>query len=235
MPDNTVSENKTDDNIIIEVKNLTKRFPKGTVALNGVSLAIERGKFNAVMGPSGSGKSTLMNIIGLLDEPTEGELYIGGRKIEKLGDKEASKLRMSTIGFVFQDFCLNDYLSALDNIILPMKINPKFSEAERIERAEQLLGLLGITECRDKLPKEMSGGEQQRTAIARALANEPEIILADEPTGNLDEENEKNIFDCLKQISDEGRTVVAISHNDMIKEYADRVIYIKKGSITEDA
>ena len=225
----TASENSNAN--IIEVKNLTRKFSKGTVALNDVTLSIRKGTFTAIMGPSGSGKSTLMNIMGLLDEQTEGELYINKRKIERLSDKEASKLRMETIGFVFQGFFLNPHLNALDNVIMPMKINPKYEETDIIKKAENLLDMFGILECKDKLPKEMSGGEQQRVAIARALANEPEIILADEPTGNLDEENEKIIFDCLKNISKKGRTVIVISHNDIVKEYADEVIHIVKGKI----
>lgn len=216
---------------IIEVKNLTKKFPKGTVALNDVSTSIEEGTFTAIMGPSGSGKTTLMNIIGLLDNPTEGKVYIKGKKIDNLSDKEASKMRMETVGFVFQGFYLNPHLTALDNVILPMKINPKYEGENFNKKAEMLLEQFGIIECKNKLPKEMSGGEQQRVCMARALANEPDIILADEPTGNLDEENEKIIFDCLKSIAKDGRTVIVISHNDIVKEYSDKVLYIMKGKI----
>lgn len=216
---------------IIEVKNLTKKFPKGTVALNDVSTSIEEGTFTAIMGPSGSGKTTLMNIIGLLDTPSEGQVYIKGKKIDNLSDKEASKMRMETVGFVFQGFFLNPHLTAVDNVILPMKINPRYEGEDFTKKAEKLLEQFGIIECKDKLPKEMSGGEQQRVCMARALANEPDIILADEPTGNLDEENEKIIFDCLKSISKDGRTVIVISHNDIVKEYSDKVLYIMKGKI----
>lgn len=218
---------------IIEVKNITKKFPKGVVALKEANLTVNRGTFTAIMGPSGSGKSTLMNIMGLLDTPTEGELYINGKEMKGLSDKEAARIRREVIGFVFQSFYLNPHLSAADNIIMPMQINPKYKGENLREKAESLLENLDMLECKDKLPSEMSGGEQQRVAIARALANEAEVILADEPTGNLDEENEKRIFECLKKISESGRTVVVISHNDIVKEYADVVINIRKGKIQQ--
>ena len=213
---------------IVKIENITKKYDEGTVALSNFSLAIEEKEFVAIMGPSGAGKSTLFNLIAALDNPTEGKLYVKGKEVNGLDDKAASKYRMKTIGFVFQNFLLNPKLSAKDNIVMAMLINKEIDSSEYDERAEKLLDKFGIFDCKDKLPKQMSGGEQQRVAIARALANEPEIILADEPTGNLDEENEKNIFTYLKELSQNGKTVIVISHNDIVKEYADRVINIKK-------
>lgn len=220
---------------IIDINNISKIYEDGTKALTDVSLSIEKGKFTAIMGPSGSGKSTLMNIIGLMDNSTEGSVYIDGIETQKLSQKEAAHMRMSTIGFVFQDFLLNPYLSARDNVVMPMKINPKLKGENLEEKAERLLERFGIGQCSNKLPSAMSGGEKQRVAIARAFANDPQIILADEPTGNLDEENERNIFECLKELSDGGKTVVVISHNEAVLDYADEILYIKKGKIYEQA
>lgn len=213
---------------IVKIENITKKYNEGTVALSNFSLAIEEKEFVAIMGPSGAGKSTLFNLIAALDNPTEGKIYVKDKEVNGLDDKAASKYRMKTIGFVFQNYLLNSKLSAKDNIVMAMLINREIESSEYNERAEQLLDKFGILDCKDKLPKQMSGGEQQRVAIARALANEPEIILADEPTGNLDEENEKNIFTYLKELNQNGKTVIVISHNDIVKEYADRVINIKK-------
>ena len=178
------------------------------------------------MGRSGAGKSTLLNIIGTIDNATEGEVYINGNNINGLTEKEKAKLRMKNLGFVFQGFYLNPYLNALENVIVPMRINPEISKKERKKLAENLLEKFGVKELADSLPSQMSGGEQQRVCIARALANNPDIILADEPTGNLDEENEKIVFSNLKLLAEQGHTVIAVSHNEGVKEYADEVIVL---------
>lgn len=168
----------------------------------------------------------MLNIIGTIDNATEGEIYINGNNINGLTEKEKAKLRMKNLGFVFQGFYLNPYLNALENVIVPMRINPEISKKERKKRAENLLERFGVKKLADSLPSQMSGGEQQRVCIARALANNPDIILADEPTGNLDEENEKIVFSNLKTLAEQGHTVIAVSHNEGVKEYADEIIML---------
>lgn len=210
----------------VEVKKVVKIYKNEAKVLNDVSFEFEKGKFYAIMGRSGAGKSTLLNIIGTIDNATEGEVYINGNNINGLTEKEKAKLRMKNLGFVFQGFYLNPYLNALENVIVPMRINPEISKKERKKRAENLLEKFGVKELADSLPSQMSGGEQQRVCIARALANNPDIILADEPTGNLDEENEKIVFSNLKLLAEQGHTVIAVSHNEGVKEYADEVIVL---------
>ncbi len=210
----------------VEVKKVVKIYKNDAKVLNDVSYEFEKGKFYAIMGRSGAGKSTLLNIIGTIDNATEGEVYINGNNINGLTEKEKAKLRMKNLGFVFQGFYLNPYLNALENVIVPMRINPEISKKERKKLAENLLEKFGVKELADSLPSQMSGGEQQRVCIARALANNPDIILADEPTGNLDEENEKIVFSNLKLLAEQGHTVIAVSHNEGVKEYADEVIVL---------
>lgn len=215
----------------VEVKKVVKIYKNEAKVLNDVSFEFEKGKFYAIMGRSGAGKSTLLNIIGTIDNATEGEVYINGNNINGLTEKEKAKLRMKNLGFVFQGFYLNPYLNALENVIVPMRINPEISKKERKKRAENLLEKFGVKELADSLPSQMSGGEQQRVCIARALANNPDIILADEPTGNLDEENEKIVFSNLKLLAEQGHTVIAVSHNEGVKEYADEVIVLNGKSV----
>ena len=205
---------------------VVKIYKNDVKVLNNISYEFEKGKFYAIMGRSGAGKSTLLNIIGTIDNATEGEIYINGNNINGLTEKEKAKLRMKNLGFVFQGFYLNPYLNALENVIVPMRINPEISKKERKKRAENLLERFGVKELADSLPSQMSGGEQQRVCIARALANNPDIILADEPTGNLDEENEKIVFSNLKTLAEQGHTVIAVSHNEGVKEYADEIIML---------
>lgn len=212
--------------IIVDVKKVVKIYKNDVKVLNNISYEFEKGKFYAIMGRSGAGKSTLLNIIGTIDNATEGEIYINGNNINGLTEKEKAKLRMKNLGFVFQGFYLNPYLNALENVIVPMRINPEISKKERKKRAENLLERFGVKELSDSLPSQMSGGEQQRVCIARALANNPDIILADEPTGNLDEENEKIVFSNLKTLAEQGHTVIAVSHNEGVKEYADEIIML---------
>lgn len=212
--------------IIVDVKKVVKIYKNDVKVLNNVSYEFEKGKFYAIMGRSGAGKSTLLNIIGTIDNATEGEIYINGNNINGLTEKEKAKLRMKNLGFVFQGFYLNPYLNALENVIVPMRINPEISKKERKKRAENLLERFGVKELADSLPSQMSGGEQQRVCIARALANNPDIILADEPTGNLDEENEKIVFSNLKTLAEQGHTVIVVSHNEGVKEYADEIIML---------
>ena len=217
----------------VEVKKIVKIYKNDVKVLDNVSYEFEKGRFYAIMGRSGAGKSTLLNIIGTIDNATEGEVYINGDNVTSLSEKEKAHLRMKNLGFVFQGFYLNPYLNSLENVIVPMRINPEISAKERKKRAEMLLDEFGVGELAESLPSQMSGGEQQRVCIARALANNPDIILADEPTGNLDEENEKIVFSNLKKLAEQGHTVITVSHNEGVKEYADEVI-ILNGKIEDE-
>lgn len=223
-------------NEIIKLVNVKKTFKlknEEINALDGLSISFESGKFYAVMGHSGSGKSTLVNVIGLLDEIDEGSYFISDSDTKTLSSKERAYLRRDKIGFVFQEFCLDEYLKAKENVILPMIINKNINVTERDNKATELLKLVGIEDRMNHFPKELSGGEKQRVAIARCLANDPEIILADEPTGNLDEENEEKIFELLRKLADDGKCVIVVSHTNEVKKFADKVYRIKKGKLVD--
>ena len=171
--------------------------------------------------------------MGLLDKPTSGNIEINGKIVNNLKDDELSEIRMNTLGFVFQSFYLNNNLKAYENVEVAMYINKKFSKKEIENRAENLLEILGLSDKKMSFPNELSGGEQQRVAIARALANEAKCILADEPTGNLDKNNEKIVLDCFKNLANDGRTIVIVTHSDSVLEYADKVYCIKNGILEE--
>ena len=218
----------------MNLENITKTYSlknEQITALNNLTYKFEKGKLYAIMGHSGSGKSTLIKIMGLIEKPTSGKYTINNTDISTLNDKELSLLRMKHIGFIFQEFYLNDHLKAYENVILPMLINPEIPKNDRQKRALSLLELVGLQERINHFPKELSGGEKQRIAMARALANDPEIILADEPTGNLDEENETIIFNYLKELSEKGKCVIVVSHSDNVKKYADEILIIQKGKL----
>lgn len=200
-------------------------------ALDNVSYEFKPGKLYAIMGHSGSGKSTLISILGLIETLTSGRITINNKDISKLKDDELANLRMKYIGFVFQDFYLDEHLKAYENVLLPMLINKEIKKSDRKEKALKLLTDLGLNERINHYPKELSGGECQRVAIARSLANDPEIILADEPTGNLDEENEKLVFETLKSLAKKGKCVIVVTHSEEIKKYADEVLKITKGKL----
>lgn len=200
-------------------------------ALDNVSYEFKPGKLYAIMGHSGSGKSTLISILGLIETLTSGRITINNKDISKLKDDELANLRMKYIGFVFQDFYLDEHLKAYENVLLPMLINKEIKKSDRKEKALKLLTDLGLNERINHYPKELSGGEQQRVAIARSLANDPEIILADEPTGNLDEENEKLVFETLKSLAKKGKCVIVVTHSEEIKKYADEILKITKGKL----
>lgn len=219
---------------VLKVKKISKEYPNTGKVLNDVSLEFEKGKLYGIMGPSGSGKSTLLNIIGTLDTPSEGSIEIMGKDLSGCNETQLCELRARHIGYVFQNFYLNPYLSATENVIVPMKVNKEIEPKQRKELAVSLLEKFGLKERTESLKSQLSGGEQQRVAIARALANDPNIILADEPTGNLDEENEIVIFKTLKELALSGKTVIVVSHNDIVKEYADEIIYIVKGKVKAD-
>ena len=202
--------------------------------LKNISVSFEKGKFYAIMGRSGSGKSTLVNILGLLDDFDDGDYYLNDINVKQLNDKTKSKIRGLNIGFIFQSFYLNKNLTAYENIILPTYINDKMDDTERKSRALNIMKKLEIIDRREHKPSALSGGEQQRVAIARALINNPDIIIADEPTGNLDSSNELEVLKILKEISKQGKIVIVVSHNPIIKNYADILYKINDGKISEE-
>ncbi len=218
---------------IIKLSGITKTYKNAGDVLKNIDISFEKGKMYGIMGPSGSGKSTLLNIIGTLEKASSGTVEILGNSLEGYGEKELCGLRAKHIGYVFQNFYLNPYLDAVENVMVPMKVNDEIEPKKRREIAEGLLKRFGLEERMNHLKSQMSGGEQQRVAIARALANDPDIILADEPTGNLDEDNEIIIFKTLKELAESGKTVIVVSHNEIVKEYADEVIHIVKGKLQE--
>ena len=202
--------------------------------LKNISVSFEKGKFYAIMGRSGSGKSTLVNILGLLDNFDDGDYYLNNTNVKQLNDKTKSRIRGLNIGFVFQSFYLNKNLTAYENIILPTYINDKMDDTKRKNRALNIMKKLEIIDRREHKPSSLSGGEQQRVAIVRALINNPDIIIADEPTGNLDSSNELEVLKILKEISKQGKIVIVVSHNPIIKNYADILYKINDGKISEE-
>ena len=207
---------------------------KRIIAMDSVNLNIEKGKIYAIMGHSGSGKSTLIQILGTLDNLSSGKLLINGIDISKCNENEKADIRMNQIGFVFQSFYLNPKLTAIENVMLPLYINKNVSRSERKKHAFELLNKFGLANRANHYPKELSGGEQQRVAIARAIVNNPNYILADEPTGNLDKENEVKVFDILKELSKKGKGVVIVSHNEIVKKYADEILYMEDGKLRKN-
>lgn len=215
----------------IVLQNVSKRFSKQLTILNAVNYTFEAGKFYGIIGDSGVGKTTLLQILGTLDEPTEGKILIDGRDIERLGIKERAELRNKQIGFVFQSFFLNANLTAVENVMMPMLISAGFAECQK--RAEQLLEQMGLGGRLSHFPAQLSGGEQQRVAIARALVNKPKIILADEPTGNLDETNEEHVINILQALAREGITVVMVTHNKQLLSKVDQILRLEAGRLVE--
>lgn len=224
---------------IIQTIDITKIYGKGNVevrALDGVSLTIQEGEFVVVMGPSGSGKSTLMNILGCLDRPTSGRYVLAGEDVSGFNKTQLAHIRNKRIGFIFQSYNLLPRTTALENVILPLMYNRDnhVSEAEQVERAMEVLSSVGLAERANHNPTEMSGGENQRVAIARALITDPLLILADEPTGNLDTRSGEEIMSILRGLHDQGRTVVMVTHDDHIASYAERIIHFLDGHVDND-
>lgn len=222
--------------IVIRTRGLTREYPMGgeTVhALQGVDLLMTRNEYVAIMGPSGSGKSTLMNLIGCLDTPTSGEYWLNGIEVSQMADDELARVRNREIGFVFQTFNLLPRASALHNVELPL-IYAGTKSADRKQRAERALELVGLADRMHHRPTELSGGQRQRVAIARALVNSPSILLADEPTGNLDSTTSEEILSVFGQLHDQGQTVIMVTHEPSIAAHAGRVITLRDGRIHSD-
>ncbi|SNQ61319.1 ABC transporter ATP-binding protein [Candidatus Methanoperedens nitratireducens] len=220
---------------ILAMERVSKTYTLGKLSvpvLHNIDLAVNEGEFAAIMGPSGSGKSTLMNLIGCLDRPTDGKIIIGDMDTSILPDMELSRIRGKKIGFVFQTFNLISRLTALKNVELPM-IYQDISGAQRVKRASELLGMLGLEDRIDHKPAELSGGQRQRVAIARALVNEPEILLADEPTGNLDSKTGQEIMQIFNNLHNEGRTILMVTHDQTLAQNCDRIIRLKDGRIED--
>lgn len=219
--------------MILRCVGLTKSYVMGgqrVEALRGIDLDVEEGRFLSIMGPSGSGKSTLMNLIGCLDRPTSGQLFLRGKDVSRLSPDQLSRVRNKEVGFVFQQFNLLPSMTALENVELPL-VYAGVPAKERRKRAEALLAQLGLGERMGHRPAQLSGGQQQRVAIARALVNEPAILLADEPTGALDSATGVEVMEILRSLHRAGRTVIVVTHEPEVSKYAERVVYIRDGLI----
>jgi len=221
---------------VIEIRQITRDFPLGTEVvkvLKGIDLDIDRGEYLAFMGPSGSGKSTLMNLLGCLDTPTSGRYILNGKDASQMSDDELAEIRNKEIGFVFQTFNLLPRTTALENVALPM-IYAGYSKADRVIRAEEVLTNVGLGDRMDHKPNQLSGGQRQRVAIGRALVNKPSIILADEPTGNLDSKTSLEIMKLFDDIHAAGNTVILVTHEEEIAKHAHRIIRLRDGMVESD-
>lgn len=221
---------------LIRVENLFKIYNVGNQvvrALNGFSFAVQKNEYVALMGPSGSGKSTLMNVLGCLDSPTSGNFYLNGPDVSLLVDDELAEIRNKEIGFIFQTFNLLPRYTALDNVTLPLIYNGT-SKADRIKRGKEVLEQVGLADRMDHKPNELSGGQRQRVAVARALVNKPSIILADEPTGNLDSKTSYEIMQLFDDIQKAGNTIILVTHEEDIAKYAHRIVRLRDGVLESD-
>lgn len=226
----------TPTDAVIDLEGIGKTYRSGSLtvdALRDVTLTVPRGEFMALIGPSGSGKSTLMHLIGCLDVPTVGQFFLSGEDVGAASENRLAEVRNKHIGFVFQQFNLLQYLPAWRNVELPL-LYAEVDTSERKQRALQALAQVGLADRADHRPGELSGGQQQRVAIARALVTEPALLLADEPTGNLDSSSTEDILDLLGQLHEQGRTIVLITHEDDVAARADRVVHIRDGQVVAD-
>jgi len=232
MISNKMSSNKE----VIRLEDVHKIYDMGKVkvhAIRGVSLTINKGEFVGIEGPSGSGKSTLLNMIGCLDVPTKGEIYLHNKKVSSLSESNLATIRGKRIGFIFQQFNLIPTLTALENVTLPM-VFQGYSSAERIRRGRELLRKVELEGRMNHKPTELSGGQQQRVAIARALANKPDLILADEPTGNLDSKTGRHVINLLNKLNEDGITIVMVTHDLISAKHAKRIVYLKDGKLCNE-
>ncbi|MCK9578091.1 ABC transporter ATP-binding protein [bacterium] len=222
---------------MISVKNLKKDFKDGdmvTHVLRDIDFDIPKGEFVSIMGPSGSGKSTLMHILGFLDKPSSGKYIFEGNDVSDLSDTELARMRNQKVGFVFQSFNLLNRMTVLENVMLPLVYSKAF-KGDKEERAKEILDQMGLSHRLEYLPNNISGGEKQRVAIARALVNNPEVIFADEPTGNLDSKSGFQVMKILQDLNNQGNTIILVTHEKITAEYASRIITIKDGVITDDS
>ena len=222
---------------LIEVSDLTKVYQMGAVnvhALRGINLEIDSGEFTAIMGPSGSGKSTFMNIVGCLDIPTEGKYVLDGMDVSSLNKDQLARTRNLKIGFVFQTFNLLSRTSALENVELPLLYNPVIRAKERKEKAKYVLEMVGLADWSQHFPNQLSGGQQQRVAIARALINDPVIVLADEPTGNLDTRTSFEVMEIFQKLNDKGMTIALVTHEPDISQFAKRNVSFRDGRVNKE-
>lgn len=220
---------------IIKLDNVWKTYQMGEVkvnALRGLNLEIKKGEFVAIMGPSGSGKSTAVNMVGALDIPTKGKVYLEKHDISKLSESDLAQIRGKKIGFIFQQFNLINTLSALENVALPM-VFQGIEKEERMETGKRLLEMVGLGHRINHRPTELSGGEQQRVAIARSLANDPDVVLADEPTGNLDSKTGIMVIEFLERLNKEGKTIIMVTHDANVAKHANRINFLKDGKIVK--
>jgi len=232
-----MSSNGSSNNHIVNLVDITKNFPVGDreiIVLKGISFAVEPGEFLSIVGPSGNGKSTLLNMITGIDRPTSGEVIVTGREVHNMSENKLAAWRGQHVGIVFQFFQMLPALSLIQNIMLPMDFAKKYSRKEKSKRAMELLEIVDLADQAEKLPGMVSGGQQQRAAIARALANDPEIIVADEPTGNLDTRTANVIFDLFLKLADQGKTLIMVTHNKELSRRVPRVVEIIDGKITRD-
>ncbi len=237
LPSNGRSRPRSSPQPIVLVKNVIKRFPVGdseVTVLKGISIQIHAGEFVAIVGPSGNGKSTLLNMVTGIDHPSEGEVIVTDQPVHTLSENQLAAWRGEKVGIIFQFFQLLPALSLLKNIVLPMDLVNKLPRKERHERAMNLLDMVGLADQAHKLPSTVSGGQQQRAAIARALANDPPLLVADEPTGNLDSKSSDSVFELFEQLVDRGKTVLMVTHSRSLAARTRRVIEIRDGRIFSD-
>ncbi len=219
---------------ILEARNLSKKFhtPHGPVtALDGVSLQVEQGDFTLIMGPSGSGKSTLISLLGGLDRPTRGNVLLRGRDLNDLSSSELLRVRRFELGYVFQDYYLMQHLTALENVLLPLGFRDDLNESEREAIAQRRLDEVEVGHRAEHYPRQLSGGERQRVAIARALANQPHLLLADEPTGNLDVETTETVLNLFARLNENGQTIIIVTHDPLARDYTESVLHLAKGKL----